>query len=209
MNWELNAWKSVQWAWRPLRFWPCPGRLWAMDITSLQPAPYNPRSISDAALAGLKKSMHLFGDISGFTWNKRTGHLVAGHQRLRALVDQHGDGLTLETEEVDGVTEPAYVVAPGGESFPIRVVDWDEPTEKMANVAANAGTIQGEFTDTLPALLDELREMPAYDDLMFEQLRDGLEGPPEPPDSFGEVDDTLSTEHRCPKCGYEWSGSSG
>ena len=29
---------------------------------------------------------------------------------------------------------------------------------------------------------------------------------PTVPQDFPEVDDELETEHRCPSCGYEWSG---
>lgn len=29
-----------------------------------------------------------------------------------------------------------------------------------------------------------------------------------PPDDFNEVDEDIETEHRCPSCGYEWSGKS-
>ena len=29
---------------------------------------------------------------------------------------------------------------------------------------------------------------------------------PTVPDDFKEVDEDLETEHRCPSCGYEWSG---
>ena len=29
-----------------------------------------------------------------------------------------------------------------------------------------------------------------------------------PPEDFAEVDDDITTEHRCPSCGYEWSGKS-
>lgn len=29
-----------------------------------------------------------------------------------------------------------------------------------------------------------------------------------PPDDFSEYDDDIDIEHRCPKCGYEWSGKS-
>jgi len=37
--------------------------------------------------------------------------------------------------------------------------------------------------------------------------------PPEPeektaPEDFPEVDESIETEHECPKCGYEWSGKS-
>lgn len=31
---------------------------------------------------------------------------------------------------------------------------------------------------------------------------------PAPPPQFPSFDDSLATEHRCPKCGYEWSGKS-
>lgn len=30
--------------------------------------------------------------------------------------------------------------------------------------------------------------------------------PPVPPEDFAEYDETIETEHKCPKCGYEWSG---
>ena len=179
-----------------------------MNMDSLRPAPYNPRSISGEALAGLQKSLHLFGDISGLVWNQRTGHLVAGHQRLRALVEEHGAALTLEGVQVDGQEQPAAVMLPTGEFFPVRVVDWDEPTERAANIAANATTIQGEFTPELGPLLEELRDtFPAFDDLMFDALVVPDPPPVVPPDDFGEVDENLSTDHKCPKCGYEWSGA--
>jgi hypothetical protein len=67
-----------------------------MRIDDLKPASYNPRRISPEALAGLKSSLVQFGDIAGLTWNKRTGNMVAGHQRLRALRSVYGDQLILE-----------------------------------------------------------------------------------------------------------------
>lgn len=157
-----------------------------MNLVDLQPAPYNPRAISDAALAGLQKSLHLFGDISGLVWNSRTGHLVAGHQRLRALQEQHGDALTLDTTNIDGREQPAAVTLPTGEFFPVRVVDWDEPTERAANIAANATTIQGEFTPALGPMLEELRDtFPAFDDLMFDDLTWPDPPPLDPPEDPG------------------------
>jgi ParB-like chromosome segregation protein Spo0J len=30
-----------------------------------------------------------------------------------------------------------------------------------------------------------------------------------PPESFKEFDETIPTEHECPKCGYRWSGAAG
>jgi len=54
-------------------------------IEDLRPAPYSPRPITDKAASRLGKSLNRFGDIAGIVWNKRTGHLVAGHQRVEQL----------------------------------------------------------------------------------------------------------------------------
>jgi len=55
------------------------------SLADLRAASYNPREITQEALEGLGHSLEEFGDISGIVWNKRTGHLVAGHQRVEAL----------------------------------------------------------------------------------------------------------------------------
>lgn len=119
-----------------------------MKLTDLKPAPYNPRTIDDAALAGLQTSLSEFGDISGIVWNKRTGHLVAGHQRLEALKRKHGGKLSIKA---DAVTTPT------GESFPVRVVDWPDDREKAANLAANSPFLGGSFDSAgLEAVLRDL-----------------------------------------------------
>ncbi len=128
-----------------------------MKLSDLKEAPYNPRQISDEALNGLKISLDRFGDLSGITFNTRTGHLVAGHQRIKALREEYGD------IEFDG----EKIVTPDGKEFRVRFVDWDESKEKAANIAANSETITGEFTDDVQGLLEEIR-------LSMDDLYDGL-----------------------------------
>ncbi len=130
-------------------------------LSDLKPASYNPRKISDKALKGLAYSIEEFGDISGITYNKRTGNLVSGHQRVKALMEKFGD------LEIKGDA----IITPAGE-FKIRVVDWDIGKEKAANVAANSPTIQGEFTSDLAILLDEIKvSMPELaSELRFEEI---------------------------------------
>ncbi len=127
------------------------GGRWVSELTSiedLKPSPYNPREISPEAFTALKHSVGHFGDISGLTWNSRSGHLVTGHQRMKALRSQWGDRLKLDNHSV---------VCPNGDRWPIRVVDWDDATEKAANVAANSPEIVGEFTPELKTVLDEIK----------------------------------------------------
>ncbi len=95
-------------------------------LNDLAPAPYNPRDIDAEALAALTCSLGEFGDLSGITWNQRTGNLVTGHQRLRSLKERHGDVLKMRRG----------VIHAGAETFRVRVVDWPLAKEKAANIAA-------------------------------------------------------------------------
>ncbi len=101
-------------------------------ISELNPAPYNPRQISDEALAGLTTSMKEFGCVQPIIWNKQTGNVVGGHQRLRVL-------------KSDG-TKKAEVV----------VVDMSLEKEKALNVALNSKYISGDWSPSLGDLLEEI-----------------------------------------------------
>lgn len=132
-----------------------------MKITDLKPAPYNPRTITDDSLNGLDVSIAEFGDLSGIVFNKRSGFLVTGHQRLQVLQDKHGAKLKI----VKG-----NIVCPGGSTFPIRVVDWDEHKEKAANITANNPFITGHYTEQeLEVIINELDDADLEFDI--EQLR--------------------------------------
>lgn len=118
-------------------------------IKDLAPAPYNPRRISGRAAQGLTASLDEFGDMSGIVWNARSRHLIAGHQRLKSLKAQHRRNL-----EFDHVA-PA-IITPGGERFPIRVVDWPPSKEKAANLAANSPLLAGEFISGVEDIIKDI-----------------------------------------------------
>jgi ParB-like chromosome segregation protein Spo0J len=92
------------------------------SLAELTPAPYNPRQISPEALAGLRGSVERFGLVEPVVWNRRTGSVVGGHQRLKVLQ------------------------AMGESSTQVIVVDLPEAEEKALNVALNSPSISGEFT---------------------------------------------------------------
>ena len=106
-----------------------------MNISKLKPAEYNPRKDlkpGDAEYEKLKRSIEQFGYVEPVIWNKATGRVVGGHQRLKVLVDS---GLT----EVDCV-----------------VIELSEEKEKALNVALNK--ISGEWnTDKLAMLISDLQ----------------------------------------------------
>lgn len=136
-------------------------------------APYNPRMIQDHDLEALRKSLKFFGTVEPVVVNRRSGHIVGGHQRVKAA----------EAEGID--------------SLPVVWVDLDEPSEKQLNLALNK--ISGEWDlDKLAAVLADLDAAGAdlgltgFTEAELEELllggdtpQDGLTDPdavPEPPD---------------------------
>ena len=177
-------------------------------VADLKPADYNPRTLEPEAAAGLAFSMDAFGDISGVVYNARTGNLVSGHQRVAQLPPEAILGPLVATPDDKG-TVGTSVIEHDGARWPVRIVDWDEPKEKAANLAANNAALQGTFTaGVVPMLADLETQLPElWDGLRLAEI-EPLETPeePTPPEDFKEFGDDIETEHKCPKCGYEWSG---
>ena len=61
-----------------------------MKTSDLIPAEYNPRKDlkpGDPEYEKLKHSIEQFGYVEPVIWNKTTGRVVGGHQRLKVLID--------------------------------------------------------------------------------------------------------------------------
>lgn len=105
------------------------------NTADLIPADYNPRKdlkSGDVEYEKLKRSIEQFGYVEPVIWNKTTGRVVGGHQRLKVLIDM-------------GVTEVECVV-----------IELDENKEKALNIALNK--ISGEWdTDKLSLLISDLQ----------------------------------------------------
>lgn len=132
------------------------------STSDLSMDPRNPRTISDAAAAGLSVSLSEFGDLSGIVFNAQTQQLVCGHQRVGEIRKRWGD------LPIDG----DVIRSPEGHEFRVRWVDWPMAKQRAANIAANSQRIAGEFTDELDVLLSEVQaETPElFDSLLFSEL---------------------------------------
>ncbi len=150
-----------------------------MELSDLKPNPKNPRKITDKKLKALKKALEEFGDLGGIVYNRRTGQLVAGHQRIQVLPK---DAKIIYEEFRDHLKNGTVAVGHimlDDEPFSYREVDWSEDKEMAANIAANKGA--GEWDDVgLKAMLKDL-DMANFDlDLtMFDadELKDLLKEP--------------------------------
>lgn len=169
--------------------------------------PENPRIISDEQLDMLKDSLARFGDLSGLVLNRRTGNLVGGHQRVKLLGDAPVTIVKAYKRPTKRGTTAEGFVTHDGERFTYRIVDWDENTERGAMIAANKHG--GEWdTHRLKEILAGLREDAFEMDLTGfnpAELARILKEPTSP-ETFPTFDTNLPIQHKCPKCGYAWSG---
>lgn len=110
-------------------------------IREINSAPYNPRvelKPGDPDYEKLRRSMTEFGCVEPLVWNRRTGNLVGGHQRLKVLVEQ------------------------GAREVAVSAVDLELEKEKALNVALNK--ISGAWDEAkLAELLQGLAAIPDFD----------------------------------------------
>lgn len=107
--------------------------------------PHNPRKISNKAEAQLGATMAQFGDISSIVFNRTTKNLVGGNQRSKQIDLQTATiQVFKEFDKPDAQgTVLVGAVEHEGTLFFYREVEWDEQTEKEANIIANKAG--GEF----------------------------------------------------------------
>lgn len=179
-----------------------------VSIDELRPHPENPKGHD---IPQVRASIRRWGFAGSVLVCERTGYLAAGHGRRTALLEMRHDGEEApEGVRVDG--EAWLVPKIGGWS------SHDDEELLAFLVADNQATIRGGWDDrALAALLSKLStegeaESPGLIGVGFSD--DDLAGmlaklaPPTAPTAFPAIDpDTLATEHRCPSCGYEWSGN--
>lgn len=70
-------------------------------------APANPRTISDDARRKLRDNLKRVGLLQPLVWNRRSGNLVSGHQRLSQMDDLMGTAnyhLTVAVVDLDDKT---------------------------------------------------------------------------------------------------------
>jgi len=93
-----------------------------INRAELKGCPYNPRIITDAEKRKLKAGLQRHGLVAPITWNRRSGFIVGGHQRLASLDSLAGTG---------------------NYSLHVAAIDVDEGREKELVVLLNNAEAQG------------------------------------------------------------------
>lgn len=126
--------------------------------SEIKNADYNPRYMGEKEKKRLRNALKENGLVSALTWNKRTGNLVGGHQRL---------------EQLDALEKSADY------ELTVCVIDVDEKQEAKLNVQLNNPSMQGdwdvgklfEMTESFGLSMDEM----GFSDIDASLLFDGDE----------------------------------
>lgn len=108
--------------------------------SQLKEAPYNPRVMDEHGHKLLNRSLKRSGLVETIVWNRRTGYVVGGHQRLAEL------------DKLEGSKDYYLDVA---------VIDVSEKEEREINIKLNNPNMMGEYR------LDKLAELFIKDGVDF------------------------------------------
>ncbi|MDH4318206.1 MAG: hypothetical protein OEV64_07425 [Desulfobulbaceae bacterium] len=160
-----------------------------MDPVALIPHPRNPNTHPASQVELLAKVINHQGWRSPIIVSKRSGFVVSGHGRLLAALSMHEPVVPVNDQEfATEADEWAHLIA-------------DNRLAELSEI--NEGVLKGVITALGEQHFD--LDLVGFDAAAVATLTSEPQQP-DPPEDFPEVDETISTESECPKCGYKWSG---
>lgn len=158
------------------------------EMVAVETLHTHPRNVNQGDIGAIHTSIDDNGFYGACVVQKSTGAILAGNHRYQAAV----------------VAKLPAV--------PVIWVDIDDDAALRILLADNRTTrLGGDDPNALAELLKELvgtergLEGTGYDGDALDSLLADLEGK-KSPEQFAEYDETINTEHTCPKCGYKFSG---
>lgn len=146
--------------------------------------PENARLHPEENDLAIRDSLTRYGQRKPIVVNRRTGRVEAGNGTLAAARALGWRRIAAVWVDDDHLTAIGYGLA-------------DNRTAELA-------TWNDDVVCRLAALLQEQEQTPVgWTDEQITLLRAGVTTAP---DQFPEVGEDIEVEHRCPRCGYAWSG---
>ena len=164
--------------------------MWPLD--RLRPYEKNARTHSPEQVAQIAASIQEFGFTNPILVDGADG-ILAGHGRLAAAKDMGlAEVPVIVLDHLSAAQRRAYILADNQLALN---AGWDMELLQQEIAGLNLAdfdlSLLGFDEDRIAGLLDP------------EGIDREDEGSPE---EFKEVDEDIETDHRCPSCGYEWSG---
>jgi ParB-like chromosome segregation protein Spo0J len=155
-----------------------------VEIDEVRP---HPKNVRQGDIGAITESLKAHGQYRAIVAQRSSGHIVAGNHTWKAAK------------------------ALGWKQISVHWLDCDDETAIRVMLADNRANDLATYDDTaLAELLKELNSTEValsgtgFTAEFLQELTEDLTTDLQ--DEFRKLDTDLATEHRCPKCGYEWSG---
>lgn len=181
-----------------------------IKLIDIEPADYNPRTITDEAKKKLRNSIETFGLVEPIIINTKNNRIIGGHQRYQILLDLCMENDNLAEKEYDYLVKDDYGFIFDSDKLVIENEDY----EKALNIVLNNTNLMGDYDyQKLSNLLEGLEfngfnlEFTGFDDFEVDSLNFGndfdydLEDIYEPPmNDVEEEEEVASKSVICPYC---------
>ena len=165
------------------------------SIKSLKPDHKNARRRTDRSSQLIQESLQRYGAARSI--------VIDEENRILA-----GNG-TVDGAKAAGIENVRIIETDGDEIIAIKRTNLSEEQKIGLALADNRTSDLSEWDQEMLHTLSQEHDI---NDWFTPEDLNSITGDPvselEPPQDFDEVNDDITTEHRCPSCGYEWSGKS-
>jgi hypothetical protein len=165
-------------------------------LRDLKSDPRNARKRTNRSASLIQESLQRFGAARSIVIDE-DGRILAGNG-------------TVEGAKAAGISKVRIIETEGDEIVAVRRTGLTEEQKIGLALADNRTSDLSEWDGLMLQQISETHDVsPWFEPEDLEAILGGGEqqvAEQLPPEDFPEVDDDISTEHRCPSCGYEWSG---
>ena len=162
-----------------------------MKVADLKPDKRNARKRTDRSASLIQESLQRFGAARSIVIDE-DGRILAGNG-------------TVEGAKAAGIEKVRVIETDGDEIVAVRRTGLTEEQKVGLALADNRTSDLSEWDADMLQQLSETHDIsPWFEPADLSSLAQSEQVLA--PEDFPEVDEDIETEHRCPSCGYEWSG---
>jgi len=149
----------------------------------------HPKNVRQGDIGAISESLKAHGQYRAIVVQKSTGHILAGNHTWKAAKSLGWSDISAHYIDCDD-DQAIRILLADNRANDLAMYDQQALAELLAELSSSEQVLLG--TGYTSEFLDELNT--DLDTTLAEE--------------FKKYDTDIETEHRCPKCGYEWSGRS-
>ena len=156
-----------------------------VDIDLIEP---HPKNVRQGDIGAISESLKAHGQYRPIVVDKRTNYILAGNHTWKAAKALGWAEISAGFIESKDDDEALRILLADNRANDLAMYDTGSLEELLRELSESDEGLEGSLFDL--ADLDDLQ----------------IDNEPLDLSEFEKYDETIDTEHKCPKCGYEWSG---